>query len=81
MQFLPFLWIKGCYFKDAAEVHVASKIGLQEAVCGSVEKHFEQLYKFWQNHIAIEEQNLKAVAYKGFLVLLESRYGSCSGNF
>jgi hypothetical protein len=33
--------LKGCHSKDVAEVHVASKTALQEAVCCDFQKHFK----------------------------------------
>lgn len=46
-KFYFFLWMKASHFKDAAEVHVAAKVVLQDVTWGGFQKGFEQLYKNW----------------------------------
>jgi hypothetical protein len=69
--------LKGCHLTDAVEVHVASKIALYKVISSGFEKCFEQFYEHCQKCVATEGQCLKSVSSKGFLVSLDSRYGSC----
>jgi hypothetical protein len=46
--------LKGCHFKHAAEVQVASNTALQEDAETSFQKYFKQLYECWQKYVAAQ---------------------------
>lgn len=51
--------LKGCHFKDAADVNVASKVVLQKVTYGGFQKYLQQLYEFWQICVTFEEKLVK----------------------
>jgi hypothetical protein len=64
MRFLPLSTdedqLKGCHFKDTAEVYVALEIVLQEFMYGCLQKCFKQLYKRQQNSVVTKDSILNA---------------------